>query len=172
MISWLVSSSLVSSPSLAALPLPPHIAACAASGPHGSPRRRPSACPASAAHRSNRWRHRYLTSGSHSHSEDTRGDPPLPRPSPLPEDLLLARATRPLWLWLLPRRLAPPASSHATRFRREGAGASPCAPRRRRAWASAGTSAITAGPHTRGLHSFPFQLNLSASFHRITQLDS
>jgi hypothetical protein len=27
-------------------------------------------------------------------------------------------------------------------------------------------------PHGRGLHSFPFQLNLSTSFHHITQLNS
>jgi len=27
-------------------------------------------------------------------------------------------------------------------------------------------------PTTRGLHSFPFQLNLSSSVHRITQLNS
>jgi len=30
----------------------------------------------------------------------------------------------------------------------------------------------TAGLHSRGLHSFPFQLNLSSSVHLITQLNS
>jgi hypothetical protein len=35
-----------------------------------------------------------------------------------------------------------------------------------------GTAVRVAAPHTRGLHSFPFQLNLSSSVHRITQLES
>jgi hypothetical protein len=35
-----------------------------------------------------------------------------------------------------------------------------------------GSSIASAGPAIRGLHSFPFQLNLSSSVHRMTQLKS
>jgi len=90
------------------------------------PRRRRCACEATAACRTRRWRHRYHISGLY--SEDDRGTLP---PSP-PGDHTLAWAVVLLFLlWRgLPRRLMPCASSRGTRPRREGAGVSPCLPRR------------------------------------------